>query len=402
VLIKSFWAFPVTFVHGWITCAFTSALLINVYTLVIKKVDRLRLERFLGYLHMAMILIVYLGIYILPHTMNTLFTDINISQFPWFKASPSYWFAAWVNLFEHGWDIQTFALAIFGLFAFLGLGGLVFSYLSLSYAESLTRAQLRRQTENRRKRVGLISRLLYKATTHEDRAVLSLVRANFKHDTQFRMSVLGFFPLIVFYFIYGLIKSENSVRNPFEPLADTQVITNMLLGIAVIIMPHMMYSVLHFSKTWQAAWVFHIAPIDSTQLVKAVNRVTTALTVLPAGLLICCIYIYIFGNVIQAILHTLFLMTVSLIGLKLINLFSVKIPFSQDRSAGSTVSGTLKPMFLAMLVLGTPIGIVGSVGYGGYLGWLIIMAVAVLINWLLHLVQFRRVRKFAATWEFMG
>jgi hypothetical protein len=402
VTVKSFWAFPVTYLHGWITCSFASALLINLYTLILKKVDRVRMERILGYLHMFMIILIYLGIYILPHSMKTMFTDIDISTMPWLKAVPSYWFAAWVRLAETGWDLQTFILGIVGIVLFLALGGFAVSYLSLSYAESLGRASLRRQSEQKQNTGGRLSRLYYTLTTPEDRAVISLVRANFKHDTQFRMSVLGFIPLLLFYFIYGLIKAGSDVRDPLNPLPDTQVVTNLLFGLAVVIMPHMMYSVIHFSKSWRASWVFHATPIDPTRLVKAVNRVTTGLTAIPAGLLIGAMYIYLFGNILHAVMHTLFLLTTALIGLKVLNLFTVKIPFSQDRSTGSTVKGTLKPMFLAMFVLGTPISIINAVGYGGYLGWAGVMIAALLVNWVLGRFQFRRVRKFAATWEFIG
>jgi hypothetical protein len=293
-------------------------------------------------------------------------------------------------------------LGLLGLALLAGLAAMAFSYLSLTYAESLSHVAWSRSSDIRRETPRLLKIVGKRIMGFEERALLMLVRANFKHDTQFRMGVLGFLPLIIFYMIYGFIVAGSNVRDPLNPLPDTQAMTNVLLGLAVVIMPAMMLSLMHTSKSWSAAWIFYTAPFDRVKMIRAIDRLVLMMLVVPICILMCAIFIYLYGNVLHALLHTAFMMTVAATGLTFLNIFDIRLPFAADSRPGGTMGGMLGPMILAAAIFGTIIAIVANVGYGGYLGWGIYMAAFLIFNFLLSRGRVGRIRKVSATWEFTG
>jgi hypothetical protein len=399
---KSFLAGPAILIHFWLTCAFTSVLVMNIYTLVLQKVDRRRLERLLGYMHMMLMVGFYMGLNILSRVMKDALIGFNIDAYPWLKALPAYWFAGPIRMIALGWEWQTFGLSLLGLALIIGLGKTAISYLSLSYAESLSRVAWSRSRERKRDMPRIIKAIWGRSTSFEERALLLLTRANFRHDTQFRMGIMGIVPIVLFYAVYGFIVAGSNVRDPLAPLPDTQATTNFLLGIAIVILPSMMMSIMHTSKSWQAAWIFYIAPYDRVKMIRAIDRIILWNVVTPIGLLMCIIYTYLYGDLLHALLHTLFLVAMAITGLTLIGIFSIKLPFAAESRPSSNMKAMLGPLLLSGAVLGTPIIVVGNVGYGGYPGWIIFMVAAIILNWGLGRGRNHRIHKVSATWEFPG
>lgn len=397
-----FLAAPVVLVHFWVTNMFGAVFMMNLYTLILKKVDRQRLERWLGYLHMLLILSIYLGLNVLARVMGDFLTDLDVTTLPWMKLVPPYWFGSWARLATGPWDTETFALGLLGVALLIGLGNVAVSYLSLSYSESLARVGWRRGVPTRRELPQFVRRLRDRVFGYEDRALLALVRANFKHDIQFRIGIFGFVPLLLFYLIYGLVRAGSNVLDPLAPTSDASATTNTLFGIAVVISPYILLPSLQVSKSWQAAWVFHATPIDRLKMVMAMTRVATVTMILPLSIILGVVFTLLYGNLLHGVLHTVYMVTLALTGLSLLNLFSIRLPFAMESRPGTVTGGTLGPMFLAMLVFGVPIGIIGHLGYGGYAGWAIIMAATLAIRWMLGRRQCNRVRKVAPTWEFFG
>jgi len=397
---KSFWAGPIVLLHFWITNIFAAVLVMNLYTLILKKVDKHRLERILGYVHMGLNIGFYVGINVLTRVMKNVLIGFDIDTLPWMKALPAYWFAGGVRLGLSGWDWETFLIALLGLTILGGLARMAFSYLSLSYAESLTRTAWTRAVKARRPIPPFVQNLWYRISNHEERALLTLVRANFKHDIQFRLGILAFIPLLLLYMIYGFITAGGNVRDPLAPLPETQVMTNILLGMAVIILPNMILSIMQTSKSWKAAWVFFATPLDRVNLIRAVDRIIMTVIVLPIGLLMCGMFIYMYGNLIHGVLHAAFMVLMTATGLTFLNIFSIRLPFAAESRPGNQVGSMIGPMLAAGVIFGVPIAVIASVGYGGYLGYAIVVVATLILNWLLGRGRVRRIRKVAATWEF--
>jgi hypothetical protein len=248
----------------------------------------------------------------------------------------------------------------------------------------------------------VIRNLWKRFATFEERALLILMRANYRHDTKFRMGILGFIPLLLFYMIYGLLTRGGNVRDPLAPLPETQAVTNFLLGMAMIILPFTMLSLMQTSKSWPAAWVFFTTSYDRVKMICAINRLVTWILIIPIGVFLCGIFTFIYANLLHALLHTIFLILVAVAGLTLLSIFNIRLPFAVDIKPGNMMGKMVGPLILAMAVFGVPLGIVGSVGYGGYLGWVAFIVAAIVLNWLLGLGRNSRIRKVSTTWEFPG
>jgi len=393
-------AIPAVLGHFWLTNIFAAVVVMNLYTLILRKVDRRRLERLLGYIHLILMIGFYMGLNILPRVMRHALSGLDIATLPWTKALPSYWFAAWVKLVADGWDLETAALGLLGLTVILALGKLAVSYLSLGYSESLSRAAWVRSSSRKPLRTGIVGRFWQRVTSFEERALMLLVRANFKHDTQFRMNILGFIPLLLIYMVYGFLVAGSNVRDPFNPLPDTQVMTNVLLGLAMIILPYTMLSVMQSSKSWRASWIFHSTPHDRIAIIQAVDRIILRVLILPTGLLMLAMFTYLYKNLFHALLHTAFMIMVAVLGISFLNLFSIRLPFSMESRPGSTTGGFLRPMILAGLIFGIPVAIIANTGYGGYIGWAVCMVIAYTAYRLFGRGRVSRIRKFAADWEY--
>ncbi len=128
----SIWSAPVVLIHFWVTNVFAAVLVMNLYTLILKKVDRRRLERMLGYLHMILNIGFYIALNVVTRVAKKVLLGFDVESLPWLKILPSYWFASWIKLIEEGWDLYIFMLGLLGLAVLYGLSRMAFSYLSLT------------------------------------------------------------------------------------------------------------------------------------------------------------------------------------------------------------------------------------------------------------------------------
>lgn len=402
VKFESILAGPAVIVHFWICNIFAAVFMMNFYTWILKKIDRRRLERWLGYIHMILLLSMYLAINVLPRWMRSLLTDIEISQYVWAKFLPSYWYASLLRPVIGDISIEPVLLGLFGLLCIYILGKIAISYLSLSYAESLTKTGWEKEVIRQDKSDSLIAKLWSKMANDEDKALLRLIRANFKHDVHFRLGVMAIVPLLIFYLFFSLIAEGTNVRDPFTVLSGTQVMTNVLLGISCIIAPYSLIGALQTSKQWQGAWVFYATPLNRVNLILAMERIANLLITIPLALILGVTLIFLFGSILHAVLHTVALVSVALCALTLISVFSIRLPFAMDNTSNNWTGSILKPMLIGMLVFGVPLGVAGVLGYGGYIGWAGFTAFFILLRWLLVRGQRRRIAKAMTRWEFSG
>ncbi|MCK5127104.1 MAG: hypothetical protein KAR42_12695 [candidate division Zixibacteria bacterium] len=399
---KSIGVVFLVFIHFWVCNIFAAALIMNIYTWVLKVIDRQRLERWLGYMHMVFIFSAYIGMNIIPRMFKHVLVDINVEDLIWTKLLPSYWFGTWIKMAIDGWQLYHLLLGLLGIVLFLILGKIAVSYLSLSYAESLTKTGWNKKKKRHNKSSSIISRIWRKYSNEEDRALLMLIRANFKHDIQFRIGVLSMVPLVIFYLVFSLISEGSNVRDPFAPVEGTQGMTNIMFGIACIIAPYTLIGSLQASKQWKAAWVFFAAPLNRVNLIRAMERISNLLVTIPMAIFLSIILSFLYGSVLHAVLHTITLIVIALCALTLINVFSIKLPFAMDNTSNNWAGSVFKTMFVGMLVFGIPLGVIGTKGYGGYLGWMLYIIIFLFVRWLLGLGQIRRIKKALAKWEFTG
>ncbi len=397
---KSIFAPPVVIIHFWLVSVFACVLMMVFFTLVLRTVNRRKMERMMSYLQVGLIFILYTGFYILPSKLRAILSGVDVAHDPWMAALPTYWFAAPVKLVTHGFDATTFLLMLLGFGLLIGLGKLALSYLSLSYAQSLT-GSAGTETVRTRSIPKPVRRLWNRITAPETRAVARLAWAQFKHDNAFRIQVLWIVPITIFALLYGYVK-DMQVIDPLATIRPDNVDGGggMLLGLLAIMAPLMVHVAMVQTKTWRAAWVFHALPVDRVRLVLASKRVVLLIAFGPIGLFLTVVYSYLFDSILHGVMHAIFVGALTALGLSLIGLVSVRAPFATEKAYGSFTAESLVVFTAAWIVMGVPIGIVGELGYGGYLGWSIFVASALLLAAVLSYLQKARIRAKVREWEF--
>jgi hypothetical protein len=137
-------------------------------------------------------------------------------------------------------------------------------------------------------------------------------------------------------------------------------------------------------------------------MIRAIDHIILTIFILPIGLVMCGIYVYLYGNVLHAVLHSAFMVLVAAVGLTFLNIFSIRLPFAADSRPGNQMGSMVGPMIASGIFLGIPIFIISKFGYGGYIGYSVCLVTALALNWALGRGRNHRIRKVAVTWEFPG
>ncbi len=398
------WAVPVTIGLYWAGCLLAAVTVINLYILVMKVVSKGRLERTLGYLQLVLMLGTMAGlmlvtmIYTKPR-IGELFVSYYERLQPWFGALPSYWLISPFRLITEGWSNTEFGFALLGIAVLLGMGTVAVSYLSLSYAQSLGKTSSMPGTERKRRAPGPVMRLWEKMTTHEDRALLQLVRGHFKYDIRFRLGILSVVWMPLLHLLVGYLGDSGSVADPLASVKNGGVETNIFMGMGIIVIPFAVLASMHISETWKASWVFYSTPIDRHRMVTSTSRMAAIMILLPFAIFFLAIYTIFYGSFIHAVLHTLFLLSMSKAGLSLANILAIKLPFANDSASGNSMEAMAVPMMAWMFASMIPIFFIAKYGYGGPAGYSLYLAGALLVNWILTFGQNARIRKNIPSWE---
>jgi hypothetical protein len=397
----SVWTALAVIIEFWTVSVFCALLIIVIYTTALKTAKPGRLERILGYLQMAFMMLGYIGfIFGSKLSLPTLaLPDVSAHWF--WHLSPSYWFAVWVGPVAHGWDPAALGLGIMGLILFVLVGKAAFSFLSLSYAESLTNLNLKTLQGRSREVPKSIKRIWYKYSCPEDRAVLILTWAQFKHDIRFRLAIISLLPMILF-LLWKAMSGKGHYQNPFALAPGGNNDVTSLMAMIAAFYPLGIQGAMQMSKSWGAAWVFYSTPSDYPRLLLATSRLMWPLVIFPLGVLYFILLTYLGGNALQALLHAFFILSLATLDLTIINIFNSRLPFSMENQYGGNTGRLYLAMIIMSVVTVVPLVLVAEKGYGGYAGWAIIMTIALIANWCLNKILVMRLRKISAQWEFAG
>ncbi|MEE9443154.1 MAG: hypothetical protein V3V99_10875 [candidate division Zixibacteria bacterium] len=392
---------PVILIQFWTCTVFSALVMMNLYTWIIKIVHKKKLERWIGYFHMIMLLSVYLGMNIIPRMVKKFEAGFDINTIPWIKFLPSFWFAGLYKIIFQNWDWNLFGLGILAVILTLIIAKFAFSYLSLTYAESLSDSRWESTDASSGKKIGILGKYILRVSHFEDKALLKLTRANFKHDVQFRMGILGFLPLIIFYMILSYIIAGTNVKDPFNPLPETQGMTTALFCFVAVIAPGMILSIFTVSKEWRASWIFFSTPLDRLRLILSMGRIAATITIIPVAIIMLILYTIMLGNLLHALLMTIALTLISLTSLSMSQVFSIKPPFASESAVGSEMGKFMQSLLTSLLIFGGPIAWISIKGFEEYWHWGVLVGCFAVINWLISHGRNRRIRKFYTEWEFI-
>ncbi len=403
---QTWWAAPVVLLHFWICIILTSFAMMNLYTIVLKFVDKRRLERLMGYLQVVMIIgltsaWVLFSMSIVPEDhlkVQPILTQAKLAL----EFLPSYWLAGPFMLIVQGWNVKVALLSLTGYGLLLLLGRMAISYLSITYAETISKAGWNREIIPRKKESRITNKILELLGNHEDVAIWQLMKAEYKNDIKFRLAILTAFWLPIVYIGLSLLISEGDPINPFAVISDGDPMMTLLLGMGMGFLPATLCSAMLSSKSWRASWVFFATPVDREKLVNAVSRIVSLILCIPLGLVLLICYIYFLGNTLHALLHTFTLITYGLLGLSFFNIFVVSIPFGTEQATGGFIGEALGPGIGWMLLSMAPAFIVARFGYGGYTGWAITVTGLMIVKWVFGIVRNVRINRKIRAWQFEG
>ncbi|MDE2753189.1 MAG: hypothetical protein OXI83_11480, partial [Gemmatimonadota bacterium] len=308
---------------------------------------------------------------------------------------PSAWFAGVLSLATGDWNLGG------GIGALAGAGslGVFLLYcrhgLSMSYSERL--GTMMATTEARRPR-DRPRRLGWPGIPPELRVVSTLVRGQFRHDMNFRLSVLSIIPVTIFYLLFAT--RDGPLPDPFVQLGFSAG-SLWMIHFAALAMPVAVVDSLFRSESYRAAWVFFAAPVDRAKLVVNAGISVAVFFVAPYAVLLAGIFLWSFGNAVHALLHAVVLGVFAHLALQLRLLASPLLPFSEPPRKGSAM-GNLMGMILISMMIAVFLPLIFRVGYANEALTAVLMGTLVVLAVLLPRAVERSIRPRVQRLEFAG
>jgi hypothetical protein len=192
------------------------------------------------------------------------------------------------------------------------------------------------------------SSLLWKS--FEEKAIALLIKSNFTHDVQFKLSILTIIPLTVLYFFIVIFMYKGSLENPFTPRGIMEFHKTIFLYVAVGFFPFYIKNALAYSKEADACWIFFTTPYNRIKLIHATRRFVFIFFLGPYFLIFFIIYVIMAGIFIPVLLHFLVVILLAFIQTDIFLLFLAEIPFSKKPQQGRMILSLFARMAVSVLL----------------------------------------------------
>ncbi len=346
--IAFLWKFGPLVALGWLaalagTVVWTTLAMVFLYSLILRMVSPRRLRRALGYLQLAMMLVIFVPI-MLDDTMQGLLT--NMTEPPSaMLALPSTWFANTLPLAAGTWSVTGTLVALLAFASIAVMFHYVARRLSLSYAERLgALLAASRPARARAGSDGFGSRWF----SSELRVVSTLVRGQFRNDMNFRLGVLSILPITLLYVFMSL--DDGGLPDPFVHLGG-EARGLGLIHFVVLAMPAILMEHIFRSESYRAAWIFFSTPVDRARLVGNVGNSVTIFFLLPYLAMLAGVFVWAFGDLWHAVTHAAVLGMVSHLAIQMLLLAVPRLPFAQPVRKGARIGAFMGTVLLAFLAI---------------------------------------------------
>ncbi len=384
---------------GWLPAlagmvVWTTLAMILLYTTLLQFVHPRRLRLALSYLQIILMMAV-MGAPLFMTELTDYLGQADFEPTAALLLVPSAWFAGVLPLATGDWSLGG------GIGALAGAGSLgVFVLycrhgLSMSYSERL--GTMMAASEARRPR-DWPRRLGWPGIPPELRVVSTLVRGQFRHDMNFRLSVLSIIPVTLFYLLFAT--RDGPLPDPFVQLGFSAG-SLWMIHFAALAMPVAVMDSLFRSESYPAAWVFFAAPVDRAKLVVNAGICVAVFFVAPYAVLLAGIFLWSFGNAVHALVHAVVLGVFAHLALQLRLLASPLLPFSEPPRKGSAM-GNLMGMILISMMIAVFLPLIFRVGYANEALTAVLMGTLVLLAVLLPRAVERSIRPRVQRLEFAG
>jgi hypothetical protein len=319
-----------------VTAVAATLTIVAAYAGLLNLIGPARLARFLSYTQLVASATIYFGLAgFSQSSLRRLLNGVHLARDPWVLLYPGIWFGSYLELGAGHADGFVLGAALTSVVAMVALIWALAGKLSLAYSERLAAIAT---TSAARHAVGPRSRRrLPFFARGEARAIALLVGSQFRHDNRFRLGVLTFVPLTLFYLYTGT--REGPIADPFV-VGHGSAGTTMFLQVVLYFLPASLKQLVTASDAYRASWIFHATPADRTRLVLAARNVISIFVVGPYLVCLGIFFAWSFGSVLHAALHVVFLGLMSQIVFQVIVLMDPRLPFA-DPPNRSRDSGAL-------------------------------------------------------------
>jgi hypothetical protein len=373
----------------------TALAILVSYASILRIVPADRLKRALTYVQVVLSFLVYGGFALI----GPLFDDQRVLQGLrrtwWLFLHPASWFAAYFDLGTGRVGVTEVGLAVLSIGVLILLARSAAGRLSLDYADRLAAlatatAPVKATSSSPRRRLWF--------GRDEARAVALLVRAQFKHDSKFRLGVLAIVPLTIFYLVLGI--REGAILDPFETQPD--MAQDSIVYLAVLLFPTIIQVSLTRSDAFRASWIFYTCPADTPRLVLSTKWFVMASFVLPYLGLMAVVFLHQFGNPLHVAVHVVVLGLLSHLFLQMTVFIDPNLPFSKPMQKGER-SVVMFVTALVQAVLAVPlVMLVSRFIYSSAALTAAFIAGMVLLSAGVERLLAVRVTHRSARWEYIG
>ncbi len=373
--------------------------MVILYTSVLRFIRSTLLQSVLSILQVMMSMVIFGSYIFLPRMIGADGADAASGLPGWLFLMPQSWFASVVYLTDGTGGVLTVlgvcAAALMSLVIFpVALSRISYSYaqdLSRSLTESVPDAPVRNeQTRHRAFRIF---------SDHETRAMAILVWGQFKSDTQFRMSILGMLPLVLFYLYMGL----NERQAAFDPFNSTlkEVLRTAFIYLPLLLFPIILVDGIAKSSSHHATWIFFSSPVDRALLILSMEKLLYRFFMVPYILFLAAVFLYLIPDVLHALLHALLLLIFSALSLKLLFLLYPRIPFNRPAhfAETATMAGIMTSVIPLLMTGG--LLMLFPVIYSGFISYGISIAILLALNVLFEMMLKGRVARYVRRTEYV-
>jgi hypothetical protein len=321
--------------------------IVATYAWMLRVAGPARVLRYAAYLQLGAQTVTLAGFLVATQGVgHRAIAGLSLTGSVWALVLPGAWFGSYVSLAAGQITWATTVAVILSAGVLAALAASVGGRLSLSYAATL--AAIRQYSSPTK--APPISRWLA-LLNNETRAAAILVRSHLRHDMKFRLGLMSVLPMTALYMFLGTRNGPTS-----DPVVSAGSGSNSgMIQVALMFLPMTMRQVLVKSDAFRASWIFHTTPADSAKLVLASRNLITIFFLVPYLAGLALLYSFTFHNPLHAVVHTMFLGSLSYLTLQFTIMINPQLPFSMPQGKDTAAAMT----FWLTLVA----GLLGLAGY---------------------------------------
>ena len=400
----STWTFPVIFFPAAL-CANTAAaaFIVLIYTALLRVLPHQKFKDIIAYLQIGFVFILFFTYQLIPRMSQDGLPAAIDGAKSWLFAMPSAWYAGLVLWVSGAGGPDTMILGIAALGVTLFLCVFAFRKISLQYAGHIARLQTEVSTRDKVRtedspvrdfRTGIIDRIFRKP---EIKAGYRLVSCMIRRDRNVKLGIYPLLGLPLMFLVISIMEGE--FRDPFA--ISERIWSQNLADFSVLFIFYMIFNLMvgiTYAREWEAAWVFHGAPLASpARFYSGVKAALFIRLVLPFYIILGIIHCVRIPP-LHGFQHVLTLFWTGMAVLAAVSFFIKDYPFSKKGQRGA------RAQRFATLLLVTPffvfVGVVQVFVYSMPGGWWVLQGFLIILYAVLESAGSKRLDRVLRETEF--